>query len=495
MQEVEFQVKQLWPQVSYTRLSVARCLTSSRNNNKPVDLSRTFRQTGLVSGAKLELVLASKSPSVVSVALQVPETSGVPGGRLMDKFPSDTTLWLILRKFESSEGRNLNFTGRGVTSLEGGDGTSGAGRVFYEMPAPNVMGREMSTFGDLQKTLAQLGVNSGSVMIRLNFKKTEQPLEEAMLDIAQYFKEEEATAKADAGGPGTAEGVGTVTDDLEKVASPDLSSEDKDVDMQDASQIPSQGLAGMESQSAAPLATPSEAAETLPEPEPSILGPNDRPIQVYAAPSSDTPKAALVPHNETDYEPSIAHAKQHQALLLNSTHNRRLPSDAELEQLEREREAKLAATKQVTLKIRFPDQSSVVSTFTANDTSAQLYEYVTNVIAAPEQPFKLVYNEAKGPQTIPRDEKKMLIRHLGFKGHVLINFVWEDEASTDARKKPVLKSQYAQNAKEVAVPVIKPAPAKDEEASSSSKGKEKESSGTGEKKPKGMPKWLKLGKK
>jgi tether containing UBX domain for GLUT4 len=470
--------------------AIGSCLTYCRNNNKPIDLSRTFRQTGLVSGAKLELVLASKSPSVVSVALQVPETLGVPGERLTDKFPSDTTLWLILRKFESSEGRNLNFTGRGVTTME--SGASGAGRVFYEMPVPNVMGRELSTFGDLQKTLAQLGVNGGSILIRLNFKKTEQPLEEAMVEIGQYFKEEAKAQAVDAKGDATTASGATVTNDLEKLPP---HSEDKDVDMQDATQGTSKEPAASHPQATALSGAPSQVVEAPAASAKALLGPNDRPIEVYAAPSSDTPKAALAPHNESDYEISIALAKQHQAHLQNNTQNKRLPSDAELEELEREREAKLSATKQVTLKIRFPDQSSIVSTFTADDTSAQLYHYTTNVLASPDQPFKLVYNEGKGPQTIPRDETKKLIRHLGFKGQVLLNFVWEDAASAEARKGPVLKSQYAQKARAVTVPELAAAPAVKEEQPSLDKGKEKETSGSGDGKPKGMPKWLKLGKK
>lgn len=417
---------------------------------------------------------------------------------MTDKFPSDTTLWLILRKFESSETRNLNFTGRGVTAIQSGSGTSGAGRVFYEMPVPNVMGRELSTFADLQKTLAQLGVSGGSVLIRLNFKQTEQPLEEAMVEIGQYFREE-ATAKevVEKHDAAIVDGAGTVTDDLKKLApAQPLSSEGKDVDMQDTPQITSQEQITSDPQAAAPVVTSSQAAEIPPTTDQAVLGPNDRPIEIYAAPSSDTPKAALVPHNETDYEPSIAHAKQHQALLQNNAQNKRLPSDAELEALEREKEAKLAATKQVTLKIRFPDQSSVVSTFTADDTAAQLYDYVRDVIAAPNLPFKLVYNEGKGPQTIPRDETKKLIRHLGFKAQILINFVWEDSASAAARTGPVLKSQYAQKAKAVKVRDVAQSEIEDEEKPPTvNKGKEKEASGSGEGKPKGIPKWLKLGKK
>ena len=74
-----------------------------RHNNKPVDLTRTIRLSGLTSGAKLELVQLSKSAGVVSIALQLPdsESKGQPNARLTDKFPSSTTLWLVLRKFEA----------------------------------------------------------------------------------------------------------------------------------------------------------------------------------------------------------------------------------------------------------------------------------------------------------------------------------------------------------------------------------------------------------
>jgi tether containing UBX domain for GLUT4 len=59
----------------------------------------------------------------------------------------------------------------------------------------------------------------------------------------------------------------------------------------------------------------------------------------------------------------------------------------------------------------------------------------------------------------------------------------------------VLKSQYAQKARAVTVPELAAAPAEKEEQPSLDKGKEKETSGSGDGKPKGMPKWLKLGKK
>jgi tether containing UBX domain for GLUT4 len=138
----------------------------------------------------------------------------------MDKFPSNTSLWMILRKLETSATANLNFTGRGAAQTT--SGSSGAGRIYYEEPVLNIMGRELSSFGDLQKTLAQLGLNSGSSLIRLSFRRTEQPLEEAMMQIGQYFKavEEPTAPGAHASGPANSETV-PAADDMEGVLSPD----------------------------------------------------------------------------------------------------------------------------------------------------------------------------------------------------------------------------------------------------------------------------------
>ena len=132
------------------------------SNNKAVDLSQPFRLSGLSAGAKLQLVQASRSTGVVSVALQLPDVEG--GGRFTDKFPSNTSLWLVLRKFEEGVAgqpqRKLNLTQRALPS----DG-SGAGRLLYEQPSINVMSRTIETFTDLHKTHAQLGINGGSMLM------------------------------------------------------------------------------------------------------------------------------------------------------------------------------------------------------------------------------------------------------------------------------------------------------------------------------------------
>ncbi|RFU35164.1 hypothetical protein B7463_g1144, partial [Scytalidium lignicola] len=465
-----------------TKLGLTSSNYGLRNNNKQVDLSRTFRQTGLSSGAKLELVVASRSPSVVSVALQLPQSMGqsVPGGRLIDKFPSDTTIWLTLRKFETSGGANLNFTARGIARTV--NGASGAGRIYYEMPVLNIMGRELSSFGDLQKTLAQLGMNSGSSLIRLDFRSTDQPLDEAMAEIEKYFSNLESSSSA----ADTPSGETSVTAALSNIPATNTINATQDtLSATEPSDVAS---------SPPSIVTPSNRAASE-APEEKLSGPDQRPIAVFSAPTSETPRAALQAHDDDDYELTIAHAKMHQRRLQSAGQNKRLLSDAEIQAQETERAAKLAAAKEVSIKIRFPDQSSTVSPFTADETAADLYKYVTGVIIAEDQPFKLVWSRPGGPQQVPRNDEKKLITGLGFEGRMLVNFHWEDSASEAARKGPVLKPQFSQNAKELVVPAIPTVEMEEEKPPAPvDKGKGKETEGG---KPRvGIPKWFKgIGKK
>jgi tether containing UBX domain for GLUT4 len=368
------------------------------------------------------------------------------------------------------------------------------------MPVLNIVGRELSTFEDLQKTLAQLGLNNGSTLIRLDFKKTDRPLEQAIAEIGQFFKEEEISQVSDkAESSNTApKEVDTITAAIARLPSAEPNaSEDVDTTSVNASEgTTADPMPYPETEGDAPLPAPvTPSKRPAPETRKPVLGPDQRPISVFSPPSNDTPKAALVPHNEEDFEPTIAHAKLHQSRLLNNTQNKRLLSDAETEQQEADKAAKLANTKEVSIKVRFPDQSTIVSTFNAQETCAHLYTFVKGVIVAENQPFKLVWT-SKGSQTIPKDEKKKLIKDLGFEGRMLINFVWGDAASEGARKAPILKPQFVQSAKEVHVPEPPPAPKEQDEKPIDKKAKGKETDGSGEGKPKGIPKWLqKLSKK
>jgi tether containing UBX domain for GLUT4 len=338
----------------------------------------------------------------------------------------------------------------------------------------HALNKEFVTFADLQTTLAAAGVRSGSCLIKLNFKKTNQPLEEAMAEIGQYFKNEEEAESGPTNSEGapTSEGPPPITGAIQRT-----DSTEEDTEMKDVASV------------VTPTKPPAPAT-----PEAVILGPNQRPISVYAAPSSDVPKAALQPHNEDDYEPTIAHAKLHQSRLQNRSQNQRLLGDAELELLEKEKAAKLATVKKVDIKLRFPDQTTMVVPFTADDTAAFLYDFVTKAIAAENQPFKLVWND-RGPNTVPKDEKnskKKLIKDLGLEGKVVVNLVWEDGASDSARKAPTLKEEYAKMAQQVAVPEVTEVEAKEETITPTlDKGKSKEDPEGGSSKGKGIPKWLK----
>ncbi|KIX00351.1 uncharacterized protein Z518_10490 [Rhinocladiella mackenziei CBS 650.93] len=448
-----------------------------KHNNKQVDLSRTIRLSGLSSGAKLELVQLSKSAGVVSIALQLPESEarGTPSARLTDRFPSSTTLWLVLRKFEAGVAggteRARNFTARGVPSTR--RGTSGAGRLYYEQPVLQVMNRELSSFTDLQKPLVQLGLNSGTALLRLSFRATETPLEEAMAQIQGYFESVEGSTV-----PGT--------------PSPEIPSSNQPAVQADEEKDP------IDKTPSGPAPQPQEQplAPSSPQPEQSSSA-TSRPVSVFRPPSSSTPSAARVSHNEADYTPTVEHAHVHQKLLQQNSRNVRLPTEAELVAQANEEAAKLAAVKAVEIKIRFPDQSAVSAKFGQIDTAADLYHFVRECL---EEKWRLEAFMLRNPgirgknEVIPDDGAKKLIRDLQLKGRVLVVFGWDDKrASVPARSaKAVLKEELRAQAQELKVqdipdvqddkddPGVKVNTAKKEmPAEESSEGKMK------------LPKWLK----
>jgi tether containing UBX domain for GLUT4 len=428
---------------------------------------------------------------VVTVALQLPdsETHGAPSGRVLDKFPSTTTLWLVLRKFEAGvagNGQTKNFTARGAPATSGG--TNGAGRLYYQTPVLQSMGRELSTFSDLQKSLAQLGYNSGNVLFRLSFRTTQEPLEEAMLKITQYFKENGEDA-------GTSTAVNT---SVPKPA-PTAIAEENDEDI----------ATTPEAVSSAPPEPPTEALPS--EEQATELSASGRPITVYRPPTGSTPQSALESYHEEDYIPSIEHAKSHQERLNQLSLNKRLPSDKEIAAKAAAVEENLAGIKDIEVKIRFPEQSQVLAKFNQSDTGATLYSFVRDCLETSftAVKFSLVTfgpGQRRGTvdqhQVIPDSDRQRLIKDVGLKSRVLVNFTWDDRSSAAARNsganllKPQLRSQ-AQDIQVPAVPVVE-----EDDSKKSALGKlgaalKREDGGqpsTGRKG--GVPKWLKLpGKK
>jgi tether containing UBX domain for GLUT4 len=422
---------------------------------------------------------------VVSVALQLPEgeARGIPNARLTDKFPSTTTLWLLLRKFEAGVagvgGTKRNLTARGAPRTN--DGSSGQGRLYYETPVLQVMGRELSSFADLQKTLGQLGFNSGSVLLKLSFRISETPLEEAMGQIEEYFKATETPSNE----PLKSQAISkeTTTDN------PDP--EPSDVEATQSEPAPAESL-NQDSTASAP-ADERPAATEAP-----IVSSSGRALQVFAPPISTTPSAALASHNPADYTPTIEHAQKHQRLLSESSRNIRLPSEAEIAAKAASEQERLASVRDVEIKIRFPDESAISAHFSQTDTGASLYKSVRECLDGKwvNEPFILRQPGIRGKGEVVPDDEKKLIQGLGLKGRVLVIFGWDDKsASIEARsEKRVLKASLRQQARPIEVQEINGADDDGDRGIRVSTLKESAGESKEEDKGKrkgGMPKWLK----
>ncbi|KAL8674685.1 MAG: hypothetical protein Q9168_000917 [Polycauliona sp. 1 TL-2023] len=378
-----------------------------------------------------------------------------------------------------------NYTARAKIKNETGD--SGAGRLYHDAPVLGIMGRELTSFTDLQKTLAQLGFNAGSVLLRLGFRLSDTPLEEAMEQIERYFK-----SVSDGGEAGSTTTSKTTIGTLSNAAKPALVEKHKEAE------APSRprSLSDEEQRSTATATTQQETDNPV-EAEPSpttISGPGQRPISVFKPPESSTPQAARQVFNVRDYEPTVAHAKLHQARLQGSGRNKTLLSDKELVEKENAKAQRVADIKGIAIKIRFPDQSAVNASFTHTDTARSLYDLARGMLAAQDEPFLLSFRSANGPRTIPPNGTEKLISDLGMSGSTLVNFIWGEGASLEARAKPAMKEHMLAQAKELEVPKMAESevPATVPENTTMETPKESERGGG----KGGMPKWFKgLGKK
>lgn len=401
-----------------------------------------YRTSGLGPGAKLELVQKSKSASVVSIALDV------NGQRYTKKLPSDMTLWKVMRQFESTE-NGLNVTARGVPR-----GTN-SGQLYFEAPVVNIMGREYSALEDLQKTLSQCGVNSGSMVLRVYFKSTDKTLYDAMQEIGQYLNDvepEQPKEDAKAGEVGSADK--TQTDATPDQQPPNL----------ETSEPPSTGEPTPSTTTADTSSAPVPMDVDEPPAPPSLPADPLQPTGIFSAPSSSTPAAARTKEDDSVYEPTIAHAQLRQHQLQQRSLNTRLKSDAELATEAAEQAAKLARISRVDVKVRFPDQTSATWTITPDETASFLYMAVRAVMAHPDQPFRLLIPAGASKTVIKEEGEKKLIAGYGMRHREMVHLVWEEGASSAARKGAFLKESVASKAREVVVPEVPEGEAEDERA-------------------------------
>ncbi|KAI3328868.1 GLUT4 regulating protein TUG-domain-containing protein [Xylariaceae sp. AK1471] len=460
-----------------------------KHKQRQLDLSQTFRTSGLIPGARLELVVRANTPTAVNVAMQLPSPESAlfpPHGRLSDKLPSDYTIWQILRQFESgkaSAGKSLNITARGVPQISNG-AQAGSGQLFYEIPNIVIENRTLSKFVDFQKTLSQLGYNSGGVLMRLSFQKTAQPLSEAMREIEQYFKTEEEQD----GAPQKAEESSTKETSASTSDPAALSSETQD----------SGPKVSALTEAVPPPIAKEEPSTTQHVTNTDVMDIDEeissglRPVTIFSAPTSSTPVAALRADSEEDYAPDISHAKAHQRLLKTLGENKRLLSDQELEERAAAEEAKVAAVKSIKIKVRFPDNFSAEWAFGPADSGASLYKEVRDIMANSSAPFRLVL---PGTRTVIQDDgSSKLIKGYRLSSNTLVNFMWDEHVPVDIRQQPFLKGSAVGQAQKVVVPDVPEIEVKGEGPSAPVQTPKPRNDGesSGFKKPK----WLKgLGKK
>lgn len=420
---------------------------------------------------------------------------------MLDKFPSTTTFWHLLRKFEAGVaggGSTRNLTARGVPATD--NESAGAGRLFYETPVVQVMGRKLSTFTDLQNSLAQLGFNNGNVLLRLGFRRTDEPLELAMVKIQDYFK--------------TIGDVETETPTQEKPASqptgesqpppPPTTSENTEapvLEEQPVSQTAPPPTAPVPTEAApvpaeAPAAPSSEPAEST----------ASRPVTVFSPPSSSTPQSAQVTYNENDYLPSVEHAQAHQRRLNAASRPKRLPTDAEIAAKAAAEEERISSIQEVDVKVRLPDQSQVVAKFSQHDTGHSLYTFVRSCLTEPYAHEKFILalfpiTGTPGPKrpqnVVPDSDRSLLIKDLGMIGRVLVSCTWDASVSSSTAQgsktnllRPELRSQAQQ------LKVDQPAEIAGNTSVTSGSGQQQQQQDKPARKPGSLPKWLKLpGKK
>lgn len=468
-----------------TKLKVPSNKYLLKHKQRQLDLSQTFRTSGLIPGARLELVVRANTPTAINVALQLPAPEAnlfPPHGRASRKLPSDFTIWQTLRQFESGEasaGKSLNITARGIPQMNNGT-QAGSGQLYYEIPNVIIENRTLSTFVDFQKTLSQLGYNSGGVLMRLSFQKTDQPLSDAMREIDEYFKSEEQGSAPQK------------TEEANAAGAPASTSEGSAVP-KEASELlaPTEGI---------PPPTTTSESTTTPDtghvdeanPGAEILS-ESRPVTIFSAPSSSTPIAALRPDAEENYAPDISHARAHQKLLKSLGENKRLLSDRELEEKAAAEQAKVDAIKSIKIKVRFPDNFSAEWTFGPEDTGASLYAEVRGIMANASAPFRLVLPGARA--TID-ETATTLIKGSRLSTNTLVNFTWDDSVPADTRRQPFLKGSAAGRAQQLVVPDVPEVEAGEEDQRAPVQAPARKDDGGGEGSGFKKPKWLKgFGKK
>lgn len=444
-----------------TKLKLDAEFYQLKHANKIINLADRISMLRLPQGAKLELVVKSKTPTAVTVALRLPTSEAglnIPSNRVTAKVRNDTPIWKLLRHLEEADDakqKGLNLTARGVprtshtgtVTAAGSAVGSGSGQIYWEMPVLKFAGRELSSLSDFRKTLSQVGIDNGSHQILLDFRVSDLELQVAM----EMMRTQLDATGADA--TSTTSGTLLKTEATEPV--PVSTSNTKTSELAAAPSQPASPPAKSLNSASANTAT-SPAATTFTSESVSDL----HPVQVWSPPKAGAgmPAATLLRWNnesESVFAPSIAQMKAHQRQLEEAGRNKRLKSDREIEEEKSEREAKAAAISRVGVRIRFPDGYTVMWSFANGATGSTLYTAVRNVLApaVQDQAFRLVPPMSRDSIQDSADSSRHdLVRNYGMRGGMVVNFLRGTDVPAPGAGQAYVKPEVAALAHDIVIP-------------------------------------------
>jgi len=111
-------------------------------------------------------------------------------------------------------------------------------------------------------------------------------------------------------------------------------------------------------------------------------------------------------------------------------------------------------------------------------------------LASPNEPYGLRYTGNKGAKILPKGDQK-LMADVGMIKAVLVIMVWEEGVTQVAKSGKSLRSEIAEHGRQIEI--HKPEEVENDDVGSTVKLIDKEEQR--EAKPKGKPKWFKMGKK
>ncbi|TGZ79337.1 hypothetical protein EX30DRAFT_333447 [Ascodesmis nigricans] len=411
-----------------------------KRNKAKLDLSLPIRLHNFVPGTRLDLVTAPASATSAKIAITLRVTEPV-ASQLTGTFPATYTIWQVLRRFEADAreagNKNVNITERAEPNS-----TSGQGRLVYIMPAVRMVGRELTGFEELGKTLQELGASQRELLV-LRFLKSEMPFEVAVEKIGRLASGEalgDETVASSSKGEDAVKGGVDQTEDVVMSDPPPVEAESS----------PTNQTPVTESSNSTPGPDPQETTSPLSPPLPSDSpAPSGPKISVYQPSTSAQIAAAQVEVPEEAYEVGIEDVKRMRAKYHELAQPQRLLSDKEIEAKNaaiREEMEKVAVLK---IKVRYPDGYTSIQEVPGSSTSQDLYESVRTTLRHPNEPFALVIPPR---ETIPENTRRLTI-DLRLRSGASLHLTWSPYASEKAKNNPALNDELLKAAREMPNPV------------------------------------------